>query len=109
MFLSSPKAMCLRRDVCLWHVAVSLRVRLPRIQKQPRLRLFFVNDEQKGASFYGESGASVHGGDTTKRQIGNYIYLDIQTVDNKTPIWYYLIKLLYRSFFYENEWWISCH
>ena len=21
MFLSSPKAMCLRRDVCLWHVA----------------------------------------------------------------------------------------
>ena len=23
----------------------------PRIQKQPRLRLFFVNDEQKGASF----------------------------------------------------------
>ena len=36
-----------------------------------------VNDEQKRASFYGESGASVHGGDTTKRQIGNYIYLDI--------------------------------
>ena len=35
------KAMCLRRDVCLRHVAVSLRVRLPRIQKQPRLRLFF--------------------------------------------------------------------
>lgn len=33
----------------------------PRKQKQPQKRLFFVNDEQKGASFYGESGVGVHG------------------------------------------------
>ena len=39
------KAMCLR------HVADSREGSPPRIQKQPRLRLFFVNDEQKGASF----------------------------------------------------------
>ena len=29
--------------------------------KQPQKRLFFVNEEQKGASFYGESGVGVHG------------------------------------------------
>lgn len=29
MFLPSTKAMCLRRDVCLRHVADSLRVRPP--------------------------------------------------------------------------------
>ncbi len=41
MFLPSAKAMCLRRDVCLRHVADSIRVPPPRIQKQPRLRLLF--------------------------------------------------------------------
>ena len=41
MFLPSAKAMCLRRDVCLRHVADSIRVPPPHIQKQPRLRLLF--------------------------------------------------------------------
>ena len=39
------------KRLLLSSLAVSLRVRSPCIQKQPRLRLFFVNDEQKGASF----------------------------------------------------------
>ena len=65
-------------------------MRNPAKREKPRKRSVFkafcVHDEQKGASFYGESGTSVHGGDTTKQQIGIYLYSDIQALDNKAPI-----------------------